>query len=214
MFFFNFQSADSGYFTTRRLVHINDTIKRLNPRLENLDPEKINLSPIFKELENLEQDSKNMHRKSNYSLDNSKMISSNSINLREEAIKLLNDISDAEENVEYSIKDIDDLTLNITDGEGPKIDAAVQEATRLLEEIKQQNVTNYELDANNNLVKTQELLDDVNKYKEPIDDILDEIEAVNDDNIILDEKLDDLLNHTNYSRTKAGEAKDLYAGNG
>lgn len=142
------------------------------------------------------------------------MISENSDNLREEAVQLLRDIAAAEENVEITIKDIDDLTLNITEGEGTKIDSAVQEALRLLDQIKGQNITNYEIEADKNLIKTEELLNTVHEYKTPIDDILDEIAAVNDDNVILDEKLDDLLNHTNYSRNKAGEADNLYARNG
>lgn len=56
-------SADSGYFTTRRMVHINDTIKRLNPRVNELDPDQINLKPLIEELKALEQDSKNMNRR-------------------------------------------------------------------------------------------------------------------------------------------------------
>lgn len=148
-------------------------------------------------------------------MDNSKIISTNSDKLREEAIQLLNDISLAEENLEMTIKDIDDLTLNITEGEsGTKIDSTVQEALRLLKEIKEQNLTNHEIETDKSLIKTEELLNSVNEYRTPIDDILDEIDSVNDDNQILDEKLDDLLNHTNYSRNKAGEADNLYARNG
>lgn len=147
-------------------------------------------------------------------MDNSKTISSASNNLREDALKVMDDIAVAEENVRKTLTDIEQLTINITEGEGPKIDSALQEALRLLDEIKQYNITGNQLDADNNLIKTEELLNDVAKYKTPIDDVLIEIEEIDEDNVVLNDKLDDLLNHTKYSSNQAEKADDLYARNG
>lgn len=63
-----FQAVDSGYFTTRRLTHINDTLNELMPRVNLLDPDQINLAPIVKELETLELDSKNVNRKVTFNI--------------------------------------------------------------------------------------------------------------------------------------------------
>lgn len=60
---FALQSVDSGYFTTRRLTHINDTLNELRPKVDLLDPSQIQFEPILSRLESLEQDSKNMNRK-------------------------------------------------------------------------------------------------------------------------------------------------------
>lgn len=141
-------------------------------------------------------------------------MSSTSNSLRDEAFKTIDDIAIAAENVGHSIKNIDQLTLNFTEGEGTKIESAVQEALRLLEEIKRNNVSNQELDADNNLIKTQELLNAAKDYRAPIDDVLEDIAEVKEDDQVLNEKLDDLLNHTMASLDKAGEANELYARNG
>lgn len=151
--------------------------------------------------------------------------------MREEVLKTTRDIMLAEENVRAAISAIDNLGTNIAKGEGtlikfhfwhsfnsfivagPKIDSAVQEALRILDEMKLQNLTEYETEADNHYIKATDVLESVKQYQEPIYNLKNEIEDIADDNKVLSEKLDDLLNHTKYSLNKAGEADNLYARN-
>lgn len=58
-----FQKAQWSFFTSRRLIHLNDTFNKLYPKIHNLDKNKTDIAPIVAELEALEQNSKAINRK-------------------------------------------------------------------------------------------------------------------------------------------------------
>lgn len=78
----------------------------------------MNLKPIEGELERLEQESKNINRKANYSLENSDALVTDSEKLRESATDALGKASDAFDNVESVIEDINALSQALSAGEG------------------------------------------------------------------------------------------------
>jgi hypothetical protein len=57
------QTVALGYFTTQRLLYINDSVNDLTPRVSVLDPQTVNLKPIETKIESLEQDSKSQKRR-------------------------------------------------------------------------------------------------------------------------------------------------------
>lgn len=61
--FLFFQSAQSGYFTRRRLDNMREQLQKLKPTFEEVDPKQISLNGTIRELESLEQDTKNLNRK-------------------------------------------------------------------------------------------------------------------------------------------------------
>lgn len=52
-----------GYFTTQRLLYINDSVNDLYPKVNVLDPQKVDLKPIETDLEALEQNAKTQTRR-------------------------------------------------------------------------------------------------------------------------------------------------------
>lgn len=52
-----------GYFTTQRLIFINDSVNELQPKVITLDPGKVDLKPMTNEIEALEQDHRSINRR-------------------------------------------------------------------------------------------------------------------------------------------------------
>ncbi|KRT80924.1 hypothetical protein AMK59_5060, partial [Oryctes borbonicus] len=207
-------SAESGSFTSRRLFHLNDTFQRLKPRILALDPNATNLSPIMTELSNLEQDSQNMYRKTNYSLENSDLLVAESANLRNDSDYVSNQVYDALDELEETIHNILELAKNLSTGEGPKIDAAINEANVILEELKKLNVSGPKVAVEDKIDRVQLLIMNLHLFKVKIDDQDNVVKGLYDKLKDFDGKLDDLYNHTGYSISKVDEAEDLIALNG
>jgi len=58
-----FQTVALGYFTTQRLIFINDSVVDLQPKVITLDPGKVDLKPMTNEVEALEQDHRSINRR-------------------------------------------------------------------------------------------------------------------------------------------------------
>jgi hypothetical protein len=57
------QTVALGYFTTQRLIFINDSVFDLQPKVITLDPGKVDLKPMTNEVEALEQDHRSINRR-------------------------------------------------------------------------------------------------------------------------------------------------------
>lgn len=200
-----FVEVESGYFTNKRLAHINETTQKLKPIVAALDPEALNLKPIIQELESLEQDSKNLNRKTNYSLDNSNDIVKDADVIRKEALDVLEDVTEVSEDALITIKDIAQLSINYEQGEGPKVDSALFQAQDILENIKKNNLTKKDEDANSQLDKVLDLIQSILDYKGPVDDINGDVMKTKDLIVDFNRKLDDIFNQTQYTLIKSQE---------
>ncbi|XP_017779043.1 PREDICTED: laminin subunit alpha isoform X2 [Nicrophorus vespilloides] len=209
-----FNTAQSGYFTARKLVHINDTINELKPKVLQLSPDQINLKPILKELESMEQDSNNMNRKVTYSLDNSYELAKEAGDIAARSLEMFEKAEMELDNVQNTIADINDLANNLDNHEGPKIDTALEKAEEIMNTIKSYNLSKKEEVASDKLNDVLDLLKRLENYKEPVDVVNDDIMDVKDALKTFNMQLDDLANQTQYSLAKSKEAKELYDKNG
>ncbi|KAK9737561.1 Laminin Domain I [Popillia japonica] len=211
---FDLDSAESGSFTSRRLFHLNDTFQELKPRILALDPNATNFSPVMLALANLESDSQNMYRKTNYSLENSDLLLNDSQNLRNESDRVSDEAYDAIDVLDETINWISQLEMNLSLGEGPKIDAALNEATAILDELKKLNVTGPREAVDKKIDDVELLIFRLHVFKVKIDEQEGTISGLRGKLKDFDEKLDDLYNHTGYSLSKVAETNDLIAQNG
>lgn len=102
-----FDNVASGYFTSRKLVYINNTVNELLPTIELLDPSQAAmLDPLYENLEKLEQESKTLNRKSNYSLVNTEKIIPESIKLQDESQEMLSKIREAALQAEDTLNEV------------------------------------------------------------------------------------------------------------
>lgn len=121
-------------------------------------------------------------------------------------------MAQAYENVENVIEDINALSQALSAGQGPKIEAALQEAEEVYEAIKIYNLTERQEAANQELAKVQELLDNVTEFRAPVEDVDVELKDLNQKLENFQIRLDDLYNNTQYSLEKTIEAEDLIRG--
>ncbi|XP_030765960.1 laminin subunit alpha [Sitophilus oryzae] len=209
-----FNSTQSGYFTRRRLDSMREQLEKLKPKFDELDPSHIDLSGPTQELESLEQDSKNLNRKSNYSLQNSEERRTESTQLKDKAEVLYGNLPNIEREALKAIEDIDKISGQISEEAGSEVEKALQEGQALLEDMKIYNLTGREQEANKQLEKVNELLNNVTQYKIPVENLEKEVEAIKGNIKGFNDKLDDLYNHTQYSLNTAKEAENIIARNG
>jgi laminin alpha 3/5 len=203
-----FDSANSGHFTRRKLENMRELLKELKPKFDEVDPKQISLDLYIEELETLEQDSKNLNRKANYSLENSDSLKTNAVDLKEKAEVLLNDVEDAEDasfRVIEGIKRIISQLKDIT----PEVKLAEKDGQEILDAIKQYNLTGRENAANSEMEKVTLLLTNVTNFKIPVDYLEERTETLKNNVKNFNDKLDDLYNQTQYSLNKANEAQRI-----
>lgn len=97
---------------------------------------------------------------------------------------------------------------------GPKIDAALQQAQAILDQIKVYNLTGRELDASKQLSKAIDLLRSLHDFKKPVDGVDNEFNDLKKRLKQFNDNIDDLYNHTQYSSNKAAEANNFITRNG
>lgn len=203
-----FDNVASGYFTSRRLIYINNTVHELKPAVNLLDPSQGNiLNPLNVELEQLEQGSKGLNRKSNFSLENSGKIEPDAVKLVGDAIKMLNSIRETALRADDTVHEVIELTFD--DSEGPKIEQAIDEANAIIDEIRHYDFTEREDEATLKLDKAQELLKNMKEFNVPVIDQWDEVEKFNDNLLDINNKINDILNYTQYTFNTVAQAEEL-----
>lgn len=203
-----FENVASGYFTTRRLVYINQTLQELAPEVDLLDPKTGDvLNPIVQELETIEQNSKNLNRKSSYSLENSENIKPQTMELQTGADDILEAIRKTALQANETVSEVDDLSFD--NGEGPKIDQALHEANIILDDIKTYNYTPNSEEAADQLIKALDLLDAIDEFIDPVEAQEKELSDMKKiiDNI--KEKIKDIANYTTYTLNNIAQVEEL-----
>ncbi|KAB0790802.1 hypothetical protein PPYR_15312 [Photinus pyralis] len=206
-----FYAADSGYFTTQRLSHINHTLEQLRPRVEKLDPNAIDLSPTLLNIQALEQFAENLNRKAVYSTTSGKDAASVVGDVNAQSYVVLEGVRDAAAQANAAIVNIETLSASLISGEGPKIEAALMEAEEMLEQIKAFDLKEKESGASAVLTKANELISNLREFKKPADKTSQEFNSSKSNLNQFAKNLDDLYNQTQYSLNKAQEAEKWIA---
>lgn len=203
-----FENVASGYFTSRRLIYINNTVNALKPAVDLLDPQQGNiLNPLLDGLEHLEQELKNLNRKSNFTLEHSDSIVPQAGKLKEEARNMLDSIRESALQANQTILEVDNLGFE--NGEGPKIDQALEEGQQVIKEIKNYNFTQQREDVSVPLDRAIALLQDMNDYYLPVGIQWEKLEDVEGFLKEINDKLADISNYTRYTVDKVAQAEEL-----
>lgn len=184
---------------------MRDWVTKLEPKFDDVDPKQVSLTESIQELESLEQDSKNLNRKSNYKLQDTVDLNNKSIDLDHKAQELQDIMDDAIDKYDQVVHDIG--SLQFTDNTHG-IDESLELSQKYLNEIKDYNFTDKEVDGTKQLNKVNELLNNLTRIKEPVDSQVTRVENLKNDLKNFTDKLDDLFNQTQYSRNVAHEAKN------
>lgn len=126
-------------------------------------------------------------------------------NIQNEALKILDSIIENSENTQITIQDIEQLSINYETGEGPKLESAILKAQSILDDIKVYNLTKRKSDAVEQHDKIDNIIQVITDYKRPVDVIRKEIKETRDEINEMNEKLDDIYNHTLYSLNRIDE---------
>ncbi|XP_018320894.1 laminin subunit alpha [Agrilus planipennis] len=208
-----FNAVDSGYFTTRRLTHLNDTLNELKPKVGKLQPNQINLSPVLGDLDKLETDVNSFNRKVLYAMENSAVLADNAHNISLETDKVFDEISDAVVDAKYAVNYIESLSDSLISGEDKKVDAALEEASKLLDEINIFNLSGRANEADKQYLKADNLLEKLRNLKKPVDNIDDKAKMFKTNLTTINNKLDDLANHTQFTFNTVLEVEKLLSKN-
>lgn len=204
-----FENVASGYFTTRRLNYINNTLHDLQPGVDMLDPSQGDvLKPITQELETLEQDSKNLNRKSNYSLENSEKIIPETTKLIRDAEEVLDSIQKTVENSNNMVLEVDNLTFYNERSDSDR--QPLEEAREIVNKIiKAYNFDEQEEEAIDQVTKASDLLEEMKEFNLPVieqQNNLDHIKSLLEEVV---NKIDDISNYTQYTFNNIAEAEEL-----
>nr|CAI5850401.1 unnamed protein product [Callosobruchus analis] len=189
-------------------------LDNLTSELKDVDPKQVSLDETIQELESLEQDTKNLNRKSNYSLENSEQLKNKSEGLKDTLEILLDDINTVEDIATMTIDDINTITMQLTKETGKEIDNALQEGQEYLNQIKGYDLTGRQTDADRILERVEDVLRNVTEYKLPVEELQEKVDEIKGNLLDIDEKLDDLFNHSQYSLNMAREAENIIAKSG
>ncbi|KAK4877517.1 hypothetical protein RN001_010023 [Aquatica leii] len=200
-----FYSADSGYFTTQRLSHVNRTLHVLSPRVAQLDPNALNLAPIMLEVQTLEQFGENLNRKAVYATTSSKDIAVEADTVNTQSLDVLEKIKDAVSHANTAIANVEFLAQSLVSGERLKIDAAVIEAEDVLNQIKAYDLVPTETQASKVLTKANDLINIMREFKKPADTLHKEYNQSRHSLTKFVHTLEDLHNQTQYSSNKTEE---------
>ncbi|VEN47917.1 unnamed protein product [Callosobruchus maculatus] len=193
---------------------MREQLDNLTSKLKDVDPKQVSLDETIQELESLEQDTKNLNRKSNYSLENSEQLKNKSEQLKDTLEILLDDINTVEDIATMTIDDINVITMQLTKETGKEIDNALQEGQEYLNQIKGFDLSGREADADKTLEKVEDVLRNVTEYKLPVEELQEKVDEIKGNLLDIDDKLDDLFNHSQYSLNMAREAENIIAKSG
>lgn len=205
----DFEAVASGYFTSKRLSYINNTYNELKPKVAVLSESQQGdiFEPIIARLEPTESEVKNLNRRANFSANTGINLYPEANNLRKHALEALNGIRIAAIKANKTIDEINALSFD--NNEGPKIDQALAEADYILKEIRKQNLSLHEDDADEELEKAKDVLDNVLQFQFPVEYQNAEWKRLKMDIENFNKKLDDLMNQTMIASNKISEINAL-----
>lgn len=185
-----FQSVALAFFTSQKLNYYDELADKIAPEVQNLDPKRINLDPARSLVAEIESGAKIYGKQVNFSLSNaleSPQIASelivNATDLREKAKASALEAQDA-------INSVDALSKNLETAASTKIDAALEEAQRILKDLNETTIDTKP--TQQVLNKSNELYTEIDILVAPIKNQNDALTLLKDDIGDLSDKLEDL----------------------
>ncbi|XP_065337904.1 laminin subunit alpha [Cloeon dipterum] len=199
-----FDTVALGYFTTQRLIYINEFVDELQPKVITLNPDKVDLTPLQTSVEALEQDHRSVNRRSQYALTNSEKL--NGHKLYADALEVDDLIGQAVSHSHIVVMEVDDLAYSLDGGASPQAALqALQEAEAILEEIKAKNLSASRSEAKDVLAKVHDLEDAMQEFELPITNQTAALNDLSEKVAEFVEKLEDLKQHSEETFKKADD---------
>ncbi|CAH0382822.1 unnamed protein product [Bemisia tabaci] len=205
-----FKTVAKGYFTTQRLVYLNETVEKLRSNVSQNSIKSIDIAPMTKSIENLEFETRNLHRKS-------ELIIEKGIEEVNKSGILLSKTNDVETLMKKAIDDsriivfdVKTLASNLADSTGPQIDIAMGEAKSILDRIQRNEMDEETIDSvNESDTKAKEIHKQMMEFREPVDGNAELLTHLRERIEFFNEKLDDLKKHRDVTKSKIQETQVL-----
>lgn len=202
-----FQSVALAFFTSQKLNYYNEIADKIAPDVANLDPKRINLDPSRALVAELESEAKMYGKQVNFSM-------SNALDSRQTASELIVNVTDLREKSKLSameardaINSVDALSKNLEMAASTKIDAALDEAQRILQNL---NDTKIDLTSNQKVLnKSRDLLTEVDILISPVKNQNETLILLKDDIGDLSDKLEDLYYWSGNATDRAIDVEHL-----
>ncbi|KAG8228153.1 hypothetical protein J437_LFUL002807 [Ladona fulva] len=205
----DFDKVALDYFTTQRLIYINNSVYELEPKVRLLDPERVDLSPIENDVESLKDASRNHHRSAEYAADRSNKAKIEGDEVYAEALRVEGLIQKAVDHATEIVSEVGSLGYSLEGGVGPKVDFALKEAQSLLGDIQALDFSPTEKSAMDELHKAEDILENIKEFSLPVSNQSKEFEDLRKKIDEFDLKLEDLRNNSMMADGKATEAESL-----
>lgn len=186
----DFQTVADGYFTSQKLKYFNELTDSLEPQVHSLDPNAVNLSPLSLSIDALESEAKNYERKVRYVNEtaNDQLISG--LRLLNDSRSVLTKSRLAVDNTHNIIYEVGKLADSFDASESTKIDAALGEATELLDTINEVSVDTKP--AEDQLAASTAFLESIEKFNDPVKQQAKRLETIRATIGNFSDKLEDL----------------------
>ncbi|EDV96510.1 laminin subunit alpha [Drosophila grimshawi] len=201
----DFQTVTMAFFTSQKLNYYDQLAEDLEPKVRALEPNSVNLMPSQELNSELEAASKAYAKQVNQTL-------GNAFDIRQRSGVLLKNVSAVHEEALNSVDQakaaivaVDSLSQNLEATASTKIDAALEQAQRILNAI---NSTQIELQSNElGLDKGRQLYEDITQLVEPIQLQNLSLNALKNDIGEFSDKLEDLYNWSAQSQSQSGDVE-------
>lgn len=207
----DFQTVADGFFTSQKLKYFNELADSIEPQVRALDPNEVNLTPVGSSIDALESEAKNYERKVRYA-------NETAIGHLIGGQKLLNDSRSVlaksrltVDNTKNIIYEVEKLADSFDASESTKIDAAISEASELLDNIEEVNIDTAPVQ--NQLAATTSYLQDMEKFNEPVKRQNERLDHIRESIGNFSEKLEDLAEWSANAKELCDEAENLHARN-
>ncbi|VVC44657.1 Hypothetical protein CINCED_3A025090 [Cinara cedri] len=211
----DFETVALGYFTTQRLLYINETVSKLKPNLTELISSSTDILPMNINLTNFQKDISNLNRKSKSALSDALVLASKGEITINKAIEVGFAMDQAVSQTNKAVAEVTNLAQSLQEGAGPQIDSALNEAQKLLEDIKNSlpNMTNKIEESNIILNKSTELHKKMSEIVIPLKTPSQLLKSTKNKMKTFQDNISDITNYADNANKKAAQTAFINDGN-
>lgn len=162
----DFQTVADGYFTSQKLKYFNELTDSIEPQVRALDPNEVNLSPLSLSIDGLESEAKNYERKVRYVNESASDQLNAGLKLLNESRSILTKSRLTVDQTHNVIYEVEKLAESFDASESTKIEAAVADATELLDRILEVEIDTAPAENQSAIATTH--LNEIEKFSEPV----------------------------------------------
>lgn len=203
----DFETVSMAFFTSQKLNYYDELADELVPKVHALDPTSVNLSPSQKLNNELEAASKLYAKQVNQTLGNAMDIRLRSGVLLSNVSAVHDEALGSAQHARDAIEAVESLSENMEVTASTKIDAALDQAQNLLNQI---NATTIEVQTNELVLeKARQLYDEVDILVDPIKKQNRSLIALKNEIGEFSDKLEDLFNWSEQSQSQSSDVERL-----